>query len=458
MNKWKKKSNRLQAELLLSVLACLFGAFLFSILLRYGADSLISRFPDSWQIRLRLSDKAAARFQDYVSSEGLSSRDLEAVNQWVWKEKYCDIALFDDSTLVYDSLSDLYQPEIKIDESASTADIYRWYQPYLIRFRDRELRLYLRGQYEYQLYNYIYYGEILLSGILFLFMLMLLIRHKLSYITQLQSEVQILEGGNLEYVITEKGQDELTFLAKGLNAMRLSFIQQIHAEQEARLANRELITALSHDLRTPLTTQTGYLEIIKERHWKTEEELNGYLDKCLSNNKKIKEMSDRLFDYFLTYDHNPEAEELVLEKYDAILVFLQLITEQTFLLEEKGFQFELEMPERTFAVFLYMEYLCRVIHNIFSNLQKYASPSEAILIRLSQSQDSCTLAFRNSLLQSPLSGTAESTKIGLKSTERMMRQMRGSCCYYTKDNHFFLELYFPLIPEEADSLLPPQEE
>ncbi|HBS43674.1 MAG TPA: sensor histidine kinase, partial [Paenibacillus sp.] len=57
--------------------------------------------------------------------------------------------------------------------------------------------------------------------------------------------------------------------------------------------------ALSHDLHTPLTTQTGYLEILKEGHWSTQEEHDRYVEKCLATCEQMKQMSDRLFEYFL---------------------------------------------------------------------------------------------------------------------------------------------------------------
>ncbi|WP_346937045.1 histidine kinase dimerization/phospho-acceptor domain-containing protein [Clostridium sp.] len=93
----------------------------------------------------------------------------------------------------------------------------------------------------------------------------------------LKSEIKILEGGNLTHEITINGDDELSSLAQGINEMRKSFIGRLESEDKARLANSELITAMSHDLRTPLTVLVGYLDIIKYNKYKTDENLRQYI-------------------------------------------------------------------------------------------------------------------------------------------------------------------------------------
>ena len=55
--------------------------------------------------------------------------------------------------------------------------------------------------------------------------------------------------------------------------MRLSIIENMKKEQQMLQANKELVTAMSHDLRTPLTTLTGYLEILNMEHIRDEEHI-----------------------------------------------------------------------------------------------------------------------------------------------------------------------------------------
>ena len=76
-----------------------------------------------------------------------------------------------------------------------------------------------------------------------------------------------------------------------------SLNENIVREQESRKANQDLITALSHDLRTPLTILTGYLEVL--RLGRTPEKQADYLDRCLKKASDIKELTDQMFSYAL---------------------------------------------------------------------------------------------------------------------------------------------------------------
>lgn len=117
----------------------------------------------------------------------------------------------------------------------------------------------------------------ILSFIFFIVLVLFFINKKTSYIGVLEKEIKILEGGNLDYPITLKGKDELSSLAQSINEMRKSFIERLESEERARVANSELVTAMSHDLRTPLTALVGYLDIIEYKKYQDQEALAKYI-------------------------------------------------------------------------------------------------------------------------------------------------------------------------------------
>lgn len=86
----------------------------------------------------------------------------------------------------------------------------------------------------------------------------------MKYISKLSDEIAILEGGSLDYKITIKGKDELAALAEGLENMRISFCNMIEQEAEITSENNRIITEMSHDLRTPVTSMMLYTEILKK--------------------------------------------------------------------------------------------------------------------------------------------------------------------------------------------------
>lgn len=88
-----------------------------------------------------------------------------------------------------------------------------------------------------------------------------------------------MEGGDLEHPITVRGHDELTTLASCLDSMRLTLRQQQEEEAQASAKVKSLITEMSHDLRTPLTTLLLYTEILRGHKYDTPEQEADYLNK-----------------------------------------------------------------------------------------------------------------------------------------------------------------------------------
>ena len=119
-------------------------------------------------------------------------------------------------------------------------------------------RTIIMGMYSYNAYMIALAADIIISCLLFLTLTMLGIRRKIRYINQLSRDIEILEGGNLEYVVSARGNDELASLARGLNAMRISFKNQIGEIERLTKTNQEMVTEISHDLRTPLTSVLLY--------------------------------------------------------------------------------------------------------------------------------------------------------------------------------------------------------
>lgn len=471
MNKKRTGISRLNLELLVSVALCLTAAAVFFFAARFLSENALQRYFDATSYVEKKTDETADDFQVFVTKNHISTSDSEIITAWLANRKLLNLCIAMNGAIVYDSslysgggiVSDSTDEVVSSDETITPdqaitpdevispddtyGDVYaldslaRWFQTRETVFSDGTAATYWLGAYDYLAYIYVGYALIFLSALLFIVLLTLLIRKKLAYIDQLEYEIHILEGGNLEHEISVQGKDELTSLARGLNTMRLSFIEQIEAEKNAQTANRELITALSHDLRTPLTTQMGYLEILKEQHCTTEEERQDYLEKCLSNCRQIKQMSDRLFEYFLAYSRGSEAETAELSPFDGLEIFSQIISEHSILLEEKGFRFRLSMPETPFTVRVNPDCLFRIFNNIFSNLEKYADPGEPVRIAVALSTGGCELHFVNRVR--PSSPETESTRIGLESVRSLMALQNGSCTYGEENGAFRLTLSFP---------------
>ena len=167
----------------------------------------------------------------------------------------------------------------------------------------------------------------------------------MDYILQLSKEIQILEGGSLEYAITVKGKDELSKLAEGIENMRKSFQRMIHKETEIVRENQKIVTEMSHDLRTPITSIMLYTEILKKGKYENEAQLLEYLKKIDQKARRMKQLSEHLFEYSLLSGE----DEVKLEEPDNFETLLyDLFSETCSYLEQRGFQtiFQVRWPDK----------------------------------------------------------------------------------------------------------------
>ena len=204
----------------------------------------------------------------------------KAITEWVKEQKILSMKIYQNQWLIYDSY---YKRNLENLTDAEREQKYsEWENYYQIQFPDGNGEVVLYGAYQSQLYNFATVLELLSSFTLFLILLFRGIRRKREDIRRLGKEIEILEGGNLDYEITVRGRDELAALAQGLDGMRRSLRDQIRQEAQLVKENKEIVTEMSHDLRTPLTSILLYTEILqKEGGQKGVEKRKGeeYLEK-----------------------------------------------------------------------------------------------------------------------------------------------------------------------------------
>ncbi|MET1168065.1 histidine kinase dimerization/phospho-acceptor domain-containing protein, partial [Bacillus velezensis] len=151
------------------------------------------------------------------------------------------------------------------------------------------------------------------------------------------------------------------------------------------MANRELITAISHDLRTPLTILLGYMDIIELNKYKTHEDLLQYIHNSREKAYQIKVLSDKLFEYF-TVSSAAEEEEVEFEMYEGRALIDQLIDEQLVVLDDIDVQVQTDAHHEEFLLEINLVAMRRVMDNIFSNIRKYADPGHPVHIQISLRQ------------------------------------------------------------------------
>lgn len=280
------------------------------------------------------------------------------------------------------------------------------------------------------------FGAGMLCVGLFVLNLVLFIRRKMRYILQVEEGMSLLEAGDYSHVIACRGNDEITSLARQMNSLCQTLKENIEKEEQAKRANQELVTAMSHDLRTPLTSLLGYLDILQMKIYTSEAERDSYIDKSRSKAEQIKELSDRLFNHFLLY---AQDEDYTLQPVSSDTVNQLLEAQCEDLLGERLI-LHLQMDEKPYVIEGETSLLKRVMDNLFSNIRKYAADGD-VWVRLSVEPLHVVIEMKNWIC--PDTPAVESSRIGLKSVAKMMQAMKGEMYTTVHEGMFIVRLIFP---------------
>lgn len=428
----KKNSIYIQLLRLLSVSAII--SVIVFLSLNYAGEKALDRYYYNFDYEDKMNEKYVGKFQQYISEHDITSRDADKINHWMRKQKILSISIYKDGIQVFDSA---YPNQELWEEEVAIAD-YEWEVYYSVTFADGEAILSIMGVYAYQLYNYAQIAELLISFALYLLLVLGGIRRKIEYIMLLKDEIEILEGGSLDYKITVKGKDELSALAEGLENMRLSIHGLIESEAQMAHHNQQIVTEMSHDLRTPITSMMLYTEILKKGNYKNEDQLTEYIEKIDKKARRMKQLIDHLFEYSLV----AKEENIRLEEPETFEeLFYDLFSEICSYLEQKGFHVIFQVKWMKGKAQVSTHYVMRVMDNITSNIVKYAELTSPVIISSVYEGSMAGFLFENKVL--PEKDKTDSSGIGMQSVQSMMEKMNGACIIEQEGQKFRVKILLP---------------
>lgn len=428
----KKNSIYIQLLRLLSVSAII--SVIVFLSLNYAGEKALDRYYYNFDYEDKMNEKYVGKFQQYISEHDITSRDADKINHWMRKQKILSISIYKDGIQVFDSA---YPNQELWEEEVAIAD-YEWEVYYSVTSADGEAILSIMGVYAYQLYNYAQIAELLISFALYLLLVLGGIRRKIEYIMLLKDEIEILEGGSLDYKITVKGKDELSALAEGLENMRLSIHGLIESEAQMAHHNQQIVTEMSHDLRTPITSMMLYTEILKKGNYKNEDQLTEYIEKIDKKARRMKQLIDHLFEYSLV----AKEENIRLEEPETFEeLFYDLFSEICSYLEQKGFHVIFQVKWMKGKAQVSTNYVMRVMDNITSNIVKYAELTSPVIISSVYEGSMAGFLFENKVL--PEKDKTDSSGIGMQSVQSMMEKMNGACIIEQEGQKFRVKILLP---------------
>lgn len=336
-----------------------------------------------------------------------------------------------------------YSETIPIDELERTDVTGQTgsYVFYSVRFEDGLYDVCIVDYSEKRVYYFWMTIGFLVCSFIFMMFVMIYNGRVVKRVRRLTREVSCIKKKDINAAITKSGHDEIYVLADNIDSMRNSIIQQMSKEKEAWQANRDLVTAMAHDIRTPLTVLNGYLDLLETSEFDSEEEYKQYVDICVDKAGQLKDLSDKLFRYFFVYSGH--TDELKMEKFPAKEFFQQMIGEYMCLLEEKGITFQVKTENNSPKIQIDAPHLKRLFDNIFTNIRKYSDYSKPVEIQYSTSDTKVTLVISNHISKNR--NEAESTRIGIKTCEKIAQEMNIEFSVKEKKGQYTVTLVFAIV-------------
>lgn len=223
----------------------------------------------------------------------------------------------------------------------------------------------------------------LISLVLFVFIMniyfYMFTRSSMEYVDEINKTLGKIAKGDLEINIPVKRSDELGELGTAVNTMAFKLNTLIEEERSWERVKNDLITNVSHDLRTPLTSILGYLELINNAKYTDEDNLKQYSNIAYSKGKELKLLIDDLFEY-----SKLNNDEMKISKIDINLIELieQVVIGFMPTLNENGMEYRLLLPKEKITINADPTLMARLFNNLINNAINYGKEGKYVDIEL----------------------------------------------------------------------------
>ena len=199
-------------------------------------------------------------------------------------------------------------------------------------------------------------------------------------LNKLKTAAENIKDGNLNFSVAAETDDEIGEVCVAFEEMRLKLKGQIERNIQYEKESKELISNISHDLKTPMTAIKGYIEGIMDGVADTEEKRNRYI-RTIYN--KVNDMNSLIEELFLYAKLDSNSVTYSFAKVNVDAYFQDCVEEISLDLESQGVDFDyFNYADRDTVIIADPEQLKRVVNNIIGNSVKYASPDRKLMISL----------------------------------------------------------------------------
>ncbi|MEA5017822.1 MAG: HAMP domain-containing sensor histidine kinase [Erysipelotrichaceae bacterium] len=245
--------------------------------------------------------------------------------------------------------------------------------------------------------------------------------------------------------------------ALDLNHIRVGMSKAVENQMRSERLKTELITNVSHDLKTPLTSIINYVDLLKK------EDLNNpvaleYLDVLDRQSKKLKKLTEDLVEASKAATGNIQVN---FERIDIVEFMDQAAGEYSETFQQKGLNTVINAHEKPLFVSADGELLWRVFDNLFTNISKYAQENTRIYIDIKRNDQTAIVALKNvscdplnitadelleRFVRGDVSRTTDGSGLGLSITKSLLELQKAKFNLEIDGDLFKSEIIFDLIP------------
>ncbi len=212
-----------------------------------------------------------------------------------------------------------------------------------------------------------------------------------NYLNRIVVGSSKIANGDLNYVIDEGGKGILKDLSHNINNMKIGLKESIDSEVKSERMKTELITNVSHDLKTPLTSIITYVDLIKNEDL-TKEERMDYIKILERKSERLKILIEDLFE--ASKAASGEVE-LNIEKVDITSLLKQALAEFEEKIKESSLDFKINLPKEKLYIMVDGKKTWRILENQISNILKYSLENTRVYINIEEIENRAVITMKN---------------------------------------------------------------
>ena len=266
--------------------------------------------------------------------------------------------------------------------------------------------------------------------------------HKLVDVKERMREISDtlddITQGNNDRKFLVRPRDITSEICYKLNQIVLTHKRQMAEQKRTEEANKQLMTSLSHDVRTPLASIMGYLDAV-HKGIVTGEERENYIESARLRSHDMKDYVDVLFEWFKL---NLDEEIFQMKQTDLTETTRDTLKDWIPIFETKSVEYEIDIPEESISVNLDSDAYARILNNILQNVMVHSKASK-VTISLGVLNGKAEISIKDNghgisqadlphvfdrLYKCDRARAAKGSGLGLSITKRLVEKMDGTVC------------------------------